>query len=295
MQKILYMTRAIENEYTAETKAMMLVKKCDASIDFVITYDRLPLDFAKFKEHYEETLISNAQLQTRLAIEELDYDPNEIDRKLNYYIFEVENPFNTISDIVKHDKYEIIMKISDQDEKDREVLPIDADLISKSRIPVWIRHIHSIEKELKNIVIAINPSAYLTEEGKHLTEEMLKFCFSLSQQLDTQVHVISAFSERPEEETEEEQQYLKDQATSRELLQNILAELPPNSNFTLNILPGHPGDVICNYAKDHDIDMIMIGARNAIDNPDKPVSRCAQYILDNLGCDLFVYKTKSKL
>lgn len=289
------MTRAIENEYTAETKAVMLVKKCNSSIDFVITYDKLPLDFAKFKDHYEETLISNAQLQTRLAIEELNYDPNEIDKKLNYYIFEVENPFNTIADIVKHDKYEIIMKISDKDEKDREVIPVDPDLISKSRIPVWIRHVHSIEKELKNLVIALNPSSYLTEEGKHLTKEMLKFCFILSQQLSIEVHVVSAFSERPEEEAAEEQQYLKDQATSRELVQNILAELPPNCNFTLNLLPGHPGDVICSYATDHDINMIMIGARNAIDNPEEPVSRCAQYILDNLSCDLFVFKTKTKL
>ncbi len=292
MQKVLYMTRAIENEYTAETKAMMLVKKCGSSIDFVITYDKLPMDFAKFKEHYEATLLSNAQLQTRLAIEELEYDPSEIDKKLNYYIFEVDNPFATIEDIAKRDKYDIIMKISDRDEKDREVLPIDVDLISKSRVPVWIRHVHSIEKELKNVVLALNPSAYQHPEAKHLTEEMLKLCFELSQRLGFEVHIVSAFSEQPSDE--ENNQYLKDQATSKQLVQNILTELPPNCNFTLTLLPGQPGDVLSNYAKEHDVDMIMIGARNTIDNPDQPVSRCAQYILDNLACDLFTFKTKTK-
>lgn len=292
MQKVLYMTRAIENEYSAETKAMLLVKKCGVSIDFVITYDKLPMDFTKFKENYEATLISNAQLQSRLAIEELNYDPTEIDKKLNYYIFEVEDPFATIENITKHDKYETIMKISDKDEQDREVLPIDAELISKSRVPVWIRHVHSVEKNLKKVAVALNPSSYLTPEGKHLTEEMLRLCFILSQQLGFEVHIVSAFSEKSADKAEE--QYLKDQATSKQLTQNILAGLPPNCNFTLTLLPGHPGDILCTYAKEHDIDMIMIGARNAIDNPEQPVSRCAKYILDNLSCDLFAFKTRTK-
>lgn len=285
IKRIFYQTRGIANESHSIERSLLLLKELDAYLDIYVIYDKLPGEIEDFKVKYKNSVIENEQTQVELALAGLGLNEAEFDNHIGYRVEEVINPYERIVDVTADKNYDIIIKMADKHEHTTGFSALDIHLIRQSAVPIWFTYNNIAIKDIKNIMIAVDPETIGHDVGTALTNALASFGCFLSQNTGARLHFVSCWH-MDYDLVSNDMSFDSHKTELLGMIQNTKIDLP----YDIVHLYGDPIKTLVDYIHTNNVDVLVLGTSNVLNNPNKEIGHTAEAIIDQVYCDMIVAK-----
>jgi len=212
-------------------------------------------------------------------------------------------PFREIITLVQRGGFDLVVKAAGLPGGPRDLVftSLDLHLMRKCPCPVWIHRQTARNGNYGRIMAAIDVSD-TSPRGQAMTRFVLDLATSLGQQDDSDVHIVHAWSSVGERmsraarrgllPTVEIERDVEDEGRQRQVLfRDAVApylELP--ARFQLHLVHGEPRDVLPLFARDREVDLIVMGTLARTGVPGFFIGNTAEDVLRQVESSVLTLK-----
>lgn len=293
-KKILYVSQGLLGEEDALAQALSTALHSKAQLKILILHPKVPNKLNDYKDFYTQSLMQVVDKMLQSVQASVGFTAQDLE---SYVTIDTESNDNHVYSIVKNvlkHNYDLVIQKARTNDNDTGLKSVDMNLLRKCPCPVWLCHPLKNHKQLRKIVVAIDPESP-EKMGNDLAKNLLQTAAFLAQKLECQLDIISCWFYPfenslavPEAQIVEIVEEIRNEHFT--LLKNIIDKADISCKYNIQHLKGLPAMKIPEYIKSQNIDLIIMGTigRKWLDK--FLMGNTAEDILHKLTCSLLAMK-----
>lgn len=296
--KLLYVSHGTSDETEGLKQALGLAQANQAPLDVLLVSPEFPKEFPAYRNKYEQLLIAQVTesitaIQTALGLD-TDTDGISVELLTN------NSPAIAIIQRVIKDGYDLVIKEAETLDQTGGFKSIDMHLLRKCPVAVWLCRPVRRAKDQIQIAVAIDPDAH-EPAAEGLSKRLLELSRSLATSQGADLHIVSCWDYEFEEflrgnlwsdisDAAVADVVMQTLGEHRRALYQLLSDAGIEEPFEVHHLRGKPADLIPQFIRKHDIDIVVMGTLARTGIPGFLIGNTAENIVQNLSCSLLALK-----
>jgi nucleotide-binding universal stress UspA family protein len=235
------------------------------------------------------------------------------DLKITTRVAEGRPALELIREVLRSD-HDLLVKVAEPDPGNL-FGSTDMHLLRNCPCPILLLHPQSQEWTFRRILVAVDPAPapdvldelHLREhphpEEQAMNARLLDVATGLAEREGGEIHIVHAWSAPGEEllrtegwvaHSEVESYVASLQERDRQAVEGLLDRCPPGSAPRhIHLIKGQPADVISEFAKGHQVDLIVMGTVVRTGIPGLLIGNTAETVLHQVQCSILAVKPEN--